>query len=161
MKRPLAYGAVGAAGAALVVLTALGVAQRTPAPPRGTLELIQREHETVFKLIDHAPRQGEGRPPSPGDQFLIGGTLRDGSNAKVGKIDAVFTVMPRRWDVAQGGATFNLRDGAIVVEGQMDESGPTDDLAITGGTGRYAGARGTLRMTKRLRDTAHRFRFTP
>jgi hypothetical protein len=48
----------------------------------------------------------------------------------------------------------------IVVDGVPDETGRrTDEEPITGGTGSYAGARGTLRVTGRRRETRYQFTF--
>lgn len=49
----------------------------------------------------------------------------------------------QRGEIDQVNATFALRAGHI--QGIADAAGGRrDELAITGGTGRYAGARGTL-----------------
>jgi hypothetical protein len=128
-------------------------------PPTGTLELVSRDRETRFKFVDHPPRSGDPARPSPGDLAIIRGTLRDSANRRVGKFYTVFMRLAgkRRRVVDQVRATFALRDGHIVVEGISTEGG-TDNVAVTGGTGRYAGARGTLRVTETRR--AARFRFT-
>jgi hypothetical protein len=57
-------------------------------------------------------------------------------------------------------ATFVVNGDHIVVDGVPDEAGRrTSDQPITGGTGRYAGARGTLRVTERRRESGFLFTF--
>jgi hypothetical protein len=127
-------------------------------PPTGTLELVSRDRETRFKFVDNPPRSGDPARPSRGDLAIITGRLRDSGNRRVGKLYAVFMRLAgKRRPVDQVRGTFALRDGHIVVEG-ISAGGRTDNLAVTGGTGRYAGARGTLRVTETRR--AARFRFT-
>jgi hypothetical protein len=119
-----------------------------PGPPTGTLELVQRARESTFRHIDHTPRGGGPQAPSPGDVAITGGTLRDTSNRRAGKAHVVFMRLKgrRKAHVDQVSATFDLKGGQIVMEGVSD-GGRTDVVAITGGTGTYAGARGTVRVS--------------
>ena len=57
---------------------------------------------------------------------------------------------------AHGAATFALRDGRLVIAGRVG-GGSADTLAVVGGTGAYAGATGTVRITEGNRRTAFRF----
>ena len=140
-----------------VAVVSSGVAEQ-PGPPAGTLDLVQLNRESSFKFIDNPPRGGEDQEPSPGDMAIIGATLRDTSNRRAGRLHVVFTRLEgRRKYVDSVDATFRVEGGYIVVGG-ISHGGRTDDAAITGGTGRYAGARGTLRITETRQGA--RFRFT-
>jgi allene oxide cyclase len=56
--------------------------------------------------------------------------------------------------------TLRLEDGQITVQGPFDDSGDTD-LTITGGTGKYAGARGTMHLHARdAKGRAYDFIYT-
>ena len=158
MKR---QAAVLSAALAVVVVGIAVVSSNAqqPGPPTGTLELVQRGRESTFKHIDHPPRGGGPQAPSPGDLAIIGGTLRDTSNRRVGKVHVVFMRLKgrRRAHVDQVSATFDLKGGQIVMGGVSD-GGRTDVVAITGGTGSYAGARGSMRVT--LGRRAGRFLIT-
>lgn len=130
-----------------------------PSPPTGTLELVQLSRETRFKFVDNPPRSGDPARPSRGDFAIITARLRDTANRRVGKLYVVFMRLAgKRRHVDQVRATFVLRDGHIVIEG-ISRGGRTDNAAVTGGTGRYAGARGTLRVTQERRGARYRFTF--
>jgi hypothetical protein len=129
-----------------------------PGPPTGTLELVQRDREVRFQLIDVPPRGGERRPPTPGDGFLITGAVRDQGGQRAGRLQATFVITNARREEAQVSGTFLLPDGHIMVSG-ADTKARVDHLAITGGTGRYTGARGTFRVTEGRRTTAFLFTF--
>jgi hypothetical protein len=130
--------ALAVIGAGLVVVSSNA---QQPGAPTGTLELVQRFREQTFKNVDNPPLGGGPQAPSPGDMAIIGGTLRDTSNQRAGKLHAVFMRLKgrRRNIVDQVSATFVVKGGHIVVAGISDQ-GRTDDVAITGGTGNYAGA---------------------
>jgi hypothetical protein len=56
--------------------------------------------------------------------------------------------------------TLRLKEGQITVQGPFDDSGDTD-LTITGGTGKYAGARGTMHLHARdAKGRAYDFIYT-
>jgi hypothetical protein len=79
---------------------------------------------------------------------ITGGTLRDTSNRRAGKAHVVFMRLKgrRKAHVDQVSATFDLKGVQIVME-EVSDGGRTDVVAITGGTGTYAGARGTVRVS--------------
>ena len=56
--------------------------------------------------------------------------------------------------------TLRLEDGQITVQGPFDDAADTD-LAITGGTGKYAGARGSMHLHARdAKGSAYDFIYT-
>jgi hypothetical protein len=147
-------GLVASAGLANVVSSQA----QQPGPPTGTLQLEQRDRDARFRFIDVPPRQGERRPPNAGDGFLITGAVRDQAGQRAGRVQAVFVITAARREQAQGSATFVLADGHIAISG-AETAANVDDFAITGGTGRYAGARGTLRVTEGRNTTGFLFTF--
>lgn len=144
-------GFVASAGLATVVSSQA----QQPGPPTGTLELMQRDADIRSRVIDVPPRQGERRRPTIGDGSLITGSVRDPAGNRAGRLQAHFLVTSR--DDAQASGTFILHDGRIVFGGATTEA-DMDDFAVLGGTGRYAGARGTLRVTEG-KTTAFLFNF--
>ena len=152
--------------AALAAVLAVGIAvigsgaAQQPGPPTGTLDLVLRDRESTFRYVDNPPRGGDPERPSPGDTAIIGGTLRDTSNRRVGRVHATFVrIRGGRKEVDQVSGTFVVQGGYIVVQGVDVHPGRTDEMAIAGGTGRYAGARGILRITDTRRGARFRFSF--
>ena len=76
-------------------------------------------------------------PPSPGDASIIGYLIYDAAGQKrLGRMDAMCTSTDRRGKRLLCTGAMHLPDGHIEL------AGTGDPLAITGGTGAYAGARG-------------------
>jgi hypothetical protein len=144
---------VAGACAALAVPVLRGTATAQSQPPSGTLELVQLERETRSSFVDAPPRRRE----AAGDIFTVAGRVRDATGSPSGRAQAVFTQTGRR--TAQGSATFALATGQIVIAGGLAGSDSVDTLAIVGGTGAYAGATGTARITMRRGRTEFRFSF--
>jgi hypothetical protein len=141
----------------VVALVGSSGAQQT-GPPTGTLELLTLDRETRFAFVDNPPRRRE----RAGDMFMINARLRDGSSHRVGRLHASFAeTQPPPRVVAQGSATFILRNGQIMVSGVIADRGRndrTDTFAVVGGTGAYTAARGTMVTRETRRRT--RFLFT-
>jgi Dirigent-like protein len=146
--------------AALASLAPAAAAQQ-PAPPSGTLELVQRDRETRFHLVDASPRQGERGTPTPGDVAVLSGVLRNSAGRRVGRVQACFTTVSRgRRYSGEATGTFSLRGGDVMVQGRVGDS-RVDRLAVVGGTGVYAGARGTMAARTSRDDTRFEFAFMP
>jgi Dirigent-like protein len=150
---------ITAACAAIVSVVALvgSSGAQQPGPPTGTLELVSLDRETRFTFVDNPPRRRE----RAGDLFMINARLRDGANRSAGRLHASFAeTQPPPRVVAQGSATFILRNGQIMVSGPIvDRPGDrTDTFAVVGGSGAYTAARGTMVTTEMRRRT--RFVFT-
>jgi hypothetical protein len=150
---------IAAACAAIVSVVALvgSSGAQQPGPPTGTLALVSLDRETRFTFVDNPPRRRE----RAGDLFMINARLRDGANRPTGRLHASFAeTQPPPRVVAQGSATFILRNGQIMVSGPIvDRPGDrTDTFAVVGGSGAYTAARGTMVTTETRRRT--RFLFT-
>jgi hypothetical protein len=145
----LAVGLIGG------LLATSGGAQQPP--PAGTLRLVALAKENRFNEVDNPPRQGMQRPPSPGDFGILRHKLRNTSGERVGTARVVFTIAGRRGGMAFG--VFKVSGGLITIEGLA--VGPTPHThAITGGTGAYNGAAGTLTVEDRRGRTIFTFSFS-
>ena len=112
--------------------------------PTGTLELLEREGRARF--VDHPPVGGRRRPPSLGDELVITGVDRDpATGARAGRSSMTCTLLGASGLDCRG--TLVLRDGQIAVQGVAGDAPPAT-VAVVGGTGRYAGARGTMTVTE-------------
>ncbi len=147
-------GLVASAG----LVTVVSSQAQAPGPPTGTLQLMQRERDARFRFLDVPPRRGERGRPNAGDGFIITGPVRDQAGQRAGRLQAVFVITNVRREQAEGTATFLLTGGRITLSG-AETRADVEDFAITGGTGRYAGARGTMRLTEGRNTTGFLFTF--
>jgi hypothetical protein len=111
-------------------------AARPAAPPTGTQQIVLRPKS--FNFADVAPkRKGDG-PPSPGDASIITYHVLDAGGAKrIGRAQFVCIATDRRGQHEQCTGTIALPGGQIATQGDAE------NVAIVGGSGAYAGARGT------------------
>ena len=157
MKRQVAV--LSAALAVTVVgLAVVSSNAQQPGAPTGTLQLVALPKDNRFTFVNNPPKQGPRRPPSPGDFGVLRHTkLRNTSGERVGNARVVFTTTGRDRAIAHG--VFQLGGGLIVFDGIAD--GPTPHThAITGGTGAYNGAAGTLTVEDRRGRTSFTFSFS-
>jgi hypothetical protein len=136
---------------AVVVLAALAAAAPAPAAtPARTVTLQARSQVEQAQTVDNQPAG-----PSAGDLLVFTERLLDPSGKEIGHDAAVCVTLFDARSLCTG--TYDLRGGQVMV--QLLQPGPqrTYDQAITGGTGRYAGARGTV--TVHQGDGGDRFTF--
>ena len=108
-----------------------------------TLTLVEREGSAHF--IDNPPRHGKRRPPSIGDQLILTGVDYDASGRKrLGRSYLSCTFVGRNTMSCAG--TIDLVDGQLSIQGVARDQTATV-VAVTGGTRRFAGARGTMSVT--------------
>jgi hypothetical protein len=89
-------------------------------------------------FVDNPPKRSGDGPPSPGDASIVGYRVFDASGAKrLGRAQFVCVATDRRGQHEQCTGTIALPGGQIATQGNAD------NVAIVGGTGAYAGARGT------------------
>lgn len=97
---------------------------------------------------------------SQGDLYVFSGNVLDAATgAQVGRVlgEQISVALGRRAETVQGSLTFELPDGSIVAGGLSRYPLDANDLVvgarfvrpILGGTGRYAGTRGTLTTVRR------------
>jgi len=155
-RRRLAAGAVTlvAAAAAVAMVTAPGKAQST-----GKTYVITPVGRESIAFTDVAPKGFRKNRFSLGDQLILTTKIkRDGTVS--GTSQATITVSdphPLKGDKAHGvvSAVYHLADGDIYSSGTVlfDDS-DTGEGAITGGTGAYIDARGTIEPGHK-RDIIH------
>ena len=140
----LKRGLVGAAAVTAVIAGGGRANAAVIAPTGGTIKLLGRGfHAFTGERV--------GLLPSKGDAYSIYGELLDASGVKVGDFVASCTATDSPFELTGQGQgsidtqTLNLRDGSIV--GMGAGTGATRAYAIVGGTGRYAGARGSYTAT--------------
>ena len=156
MKRTrlLFVGALAALGAIGFGAVSAG-GQGPPSGPPADFTVTTTMRESAGRFIDQPPRGRE----SPGDMFLGSGTS---AGAKQGSFQFTCTAITRRVALCQGAGSF--ADGVIHVQARVSGEGRTVVAAITGGTGAYAGARGTFtsrttRSTRRVEITQDTYDF--
>jgi hypothetical protein len=142
----------GALGRGLLVLgglVGLGAASAAAHPEDGSLVLYAR-------IVDDGVRgQRPGALPHRGDRLTLRAELLDDPDGDpVGELHGAGFALNGPGAHAETERlelhTFRLRDGTIVGSGT---SGPlAGEFAILGGTGRYAGARGTYRVRHDRRE---------
>jgi Dirigent-like protein len=132
------------------VATAAGLASADARPaavhPR-TFKLT--EHDGPFHFVDLAPPNGSGRSVSAGDLLILTNPLTGRDGSKAGTLHAVCTVTDVRSSVEtaifQCNASYVLRRGTLALSAIAPvAAASTLRIAVTGGTGAYAGARGTV-----------------
>ena len=161
IKTTAAVVALLASAVAALLVSASGALE----PGERTFKVIEKVG--IVALIDLAPKTHNRRNPriSPGDLDVFTTKLFDESDRRVGRTDAhcIAVRAGRSFDRARfhcnGTATF--RDGTIAVSVAFGDCQTDEDvrLAITGGTGAYEGARGSVSSRNisdgRLENTFH------
>jgi hypothetical protein len=136
----------GAALAALAILAVVAVSSALATPAHQAnhgLTIHVVEHATSDTVVDNAPT-GD----SVGDTLAFGNAIYDASNSTAVGSDGgqcVRTVVGVSWECMW---TISLKNGQITVEGPFLDAGDST-LAITGGTGAYRKARGTMDLHAR------------
>ena len=147
----MAINSVRAAGgvATLAVAVAMVASPSAMAEP-GAITVV--EHATTDTVIDIG-----AHGDSVGDQLTFSNEVFDAADSQVlgGSTGVcVRTVVGMEWDCNW---TLRLADGQITVQGPFFDNADSV-LAITGGTGRYIGARGEMGLVHITSDGS-KFRF--
>jgi hypothetical protein len=105
-----------------------------------TIHLVEKDK--AFHFVDNRPLGGQNTPPSVGDQAAFTTDLLTRSGKHLGMLHATCTVTSGgKHTVMTCMGTFGLKGGQLVGMATLGEA-KTDRVAIVGGTGIYAGARG-------------------
>ena len=143
----LKKGLIGVGATAAVLVGVRGEARAAVSVPSGggTLKLSGRGFHSF------ANDARIGAVPEKGDRYSVYGELLDVSGAVVGEFASTSVTLDSPFQLSGEGRgsldtqTLTFRDGAIVGVGAG--GGLTRSYAIVGGTGRFAGARGTYTAT--------------
>jgi hypothetical protein len=140
MKHLLTAAIAAAVVLAIVAAAASGQSTGT------TIRLVQ--HDKHFAFIDNPPKGGMQKPPSQGDQYVIGGV--DSAHGKpAGTTNLVCVVtQPGAKAISTCTGSLILARGTITAAGVSSVATNDDTYAITGGTGAYVGARGVIVSTQ-------------
>jgi hypothetical protein len=149
VKRILIPGVVAFAAAAWLPLAS------APAAPSGSFTLVASLDRHSMVRVDAAPKG-----VSPGDTFVFSASLQRDGHAD-GRAEFVQTVVDARYRGISVRADLLLGDGALELQGGgLSRRAPgaakpsrETDMAIVGGTGRYAGASGSVRLIPSGRTT--------
>jgi hypothetical protein len=133
----------GSVVAALGIGAVAAVSGGAQAPQGQTLTFVSKGGS--FKFVDAPPKARSEEDASSGDAFLISVGLYNASNKRVGTLDA-------RCTFTKGGKNLRGICDGIYAIGKTDELhviarlSADDDVSgsVVGGTGAYAGARGTF-----------------
>jgi hypothetical protein len=149
MTRLVSATALLAVALTAIILSANGSAQQTG---ERTFTLITRDSESNSGLVDTPPRSPRFREGlSAGDVFVEHRPARNRAGRRVGSLDISCTA-------TQGGPNFthsryicigtaSLKRGMITVEDAFDGRERVNTIAVTGGSGVYEGATGSVTST--------------
>lgn len=110
-------------------------------PTQAAQRLTVVEHPTDEKTINLS-----GKGDVVGDLLVFANPVFDAANkAQVGKDQGycVRTVVGKSWECFW---TLILKDGLITVEGPFYDDGSDSTFVVTGGTGKYVGAKGSMKL---------------
>ena len=109
--------------------------------------LVLTETQTKSKGVD------VGKPGfGPGDSFIFVSSLTDKADgSKAGSVRGQCTVQVGHWVLCEAGAFIGDR-GEISVGGVVSSDSQSFDIPITGGTGEFENARGTVHI-EQVSDT--------
>ncbi|MGZ4186084.1 MAG: allene oxide cyclase barrel-like domain-containing protein [Solirubrobacteraceae bacterium] len=143
---------VAAIGAATAIASTSSTSSTTQIT---TLTLRSQQVTKSLRFVDNAPR-GE----SAGDTVSFSENLYEGST-RVGFSEVTGTLVDsKRHDANNLTGTLILRGGTIALQGTGLGQAPTQHVAIVGGTGAYAGARGEAAITAGRAFSTEQLTFT-
>jgi hypothetical protein len=134
---------------AVILAASLAVAglAATPAIAQGPVTITFKEANkgSTFRFIDNPPRSKNHRP-SAGDLLVFSNPLVSNTGAKRGTLRATCTVTgaTAKTTPAVCYGVYSLKEGQLAALVSTDIEASTTKGIIIGGTGAYAGARGTF-----------------
>jgi hypothetical protein len=147
MKRlALILPACAATASAFALISASGSAQT----PGTTLQLFESEKGSHFGFVDNPPKSKNGKA-SVGDTFAFNSPVFDQARTtRLGVLSVRCTVTsPGKESKSEAECTgvVRLNEGMITLATTIKGDPKTVTAAVTGGTGKYVGARGSLTST--------------
>jgi hypothetical protein len=164
MKRLALVAATGAALGLVVIATAGGQEQQGR-----TLVLTWLSKQATFTFVDNPPKtkftsEGEPRRLTPGDREVFSIPVADQQGRRVGRLDGDCVIVrpgTHRAHEELCTGTYRLRDGVITVATAFIGETARFSAAVTGGTGAYENASGTVRSVTTTRGTTDTVRLAP
>jgi hypothetical protein len=167
-RRIRVLATVAAASAAAIAGTAaLGTGRSSAQTPSGrTITVFEPRGGSTFGFVDNPPTTTRTRPSlSVGDSLAFGSRVLDASRTRrLGTSASQCTVtQPGGLSTAVKTCfgTFALKGGTLAVATEIRGEPNTIVLAVTGGTGAYNGARGTMTSRLSSRGSADTFVLMP
>jgi len=143
-----------AASAAVAITVAFAAAGDAQTPGGRTLAFLDDTDHATQGFVDNAPKSPVGDPRSRRFRLSVGDTLYVRSalldrraGRRIGTAYSQFTVVSGTTfanAVFRGHGAFKLRSGQIAAEGIVRPANATNTVPVLGGTGAYAGARGSM-----------------
>ena len=153
MKRAVAGAVLAMAVLTAGIWSASGGAQQAG---ERNITLIERDREGTGQAIDNPPRAAQeifrGGRVSAGDALVFHQPLRSRTGRRVGSLDVNCTAtqgggsLPRAGFICHG--AYALKRGSITAQASFGAGRP-ERIAVTGGTGVYEGAEGSVKSTER------------
>jgi hypothetical protein len=111
-----------------------------------TLEVRVKENAIAFNCVASKPRRCLRMPPRIANLLAGSGAVYDGSTrvGTTGFVNVASKVKRPSLEVFTATILFNNRADSITVMGPASDQGAALPYSIVGGTGAYAGARGTV-----------------
>jgi hypothetical protein len=133
----------------LAVVVAAAVVAAPAAAQTQTLTVKETARGGTTDAVDHppkSPRGGTDRRLSKDDTLVITNPLRDTSNRPIGRVRATCAITKAGgFDKAAADClgVFEMKAGKLYVTLPLDFASTTANGTVLGGTGAYAGLRGT------------------
>ena len=145
MRRSHVLGVLVLAALCVVVVIAMPAGAQAPS----VLSFKELNKGSTFKLVDVPPRQKNQRtPPSVGDQLIFTNPLQKSATTTAGKLHVRCTVTKsgRKFSAVTAlcDGAYAFANGTIYASALIKLAAENPVGAVTGGTGAYAGARGTF-----------------
>ena len=146
-RHPGVFALIAGAAVAAAALAPGGGAS-AQAPTTRTLTFKENEAAGKYTQIPHG-RRASRSAVRQGDQLVFTIPLLRGDGARAGTLESSCIATtgskdPRKARLACTGVAV-LGDGTLTLQGTIRPAGDAIEVAVTGGTGAYANARGTMR----------------
>ena len=139
------FAGISAALTACCALLASAPLARAAGPT--TITVRESEKGAIFQTVDVAPKGKNETDVSLGDEIVFTIPLEAGGK-KIGRVDGVCVVVAKKHPEYLCTSTYVLQhQGTLASSMNFKPSKKTNHGAIVGGTGVYAGARGTFTIS--------------
>jgi hypothetical protein len=146
------------AGLAIVGGLAIAHAGTAQEPGMRTLTLVQKKTKPTF--VDLGRKSSSSFNPSPGDLTVFAAKLSQPDGTPAGRSQGYCVAADVRHRGEQCSYSFDLREGQIDGEGKV-VYGRRFSIPVSGGTGAYEGARGSVAFTVGRRSDRLEIRLLP
>jgi hypothetical protein len=134
-----------------IIIAALALAALFPsfAAAGTTLKLVEKD--AAFHYVDNPPKGGANMPPSLGDQFTFSDIILQ-ANKPIGHL--YVACVAATTTISQCSGIYIIPGGTLVASGSVNVNTLKKRIPIVGGTGKYAGMKGTLLSVSRGQNSS-------